>query len=102
MKVFSKNFKKQVQNNCWERWNCCSSEVEEFIRVSEEEQFEQILNFPEATAEDAIVATSEKLKNICSNSTTRTDDDNLSAEHFISQFNNVFGKNPSKNSTWIP
>lgn len=88
------------KNNGKVRWNCYSSEVEEFICVSGKEQLERILNFPKAIAEDVIVATSEKLKNICSNSKTRTEDDNLSAKHFISQFNNVIGKN--KNSAWIP
>jgi hypothetical protein len=75
------------------RWNCYSSEVGEFICVSGKEQLERSLNFPKAIAEDVIIATSEKLKNICSSSTIRTEDDNLSAEHFISQFNNVIGKN---------
>ena len=84
------------------RWNCYSSEVEEFIRVSGKEQVERMLNSPDSIAEEVIVSTSEKVKNICSTSATG-DDDNLSTEHFMFQFNNTIKKHlSSKNSTWIP
>jgi hypothetical protein len=76
------------------RWNVFHSNVEEFIHASGKD-LETILDNSSDTwlSEDMIVATSQRLNNVCSN----TDSENLSVEHFVEQFNNVVG-----NSNWMP
>ncbi len=68
--------------------------MEEFIHASGK-GLETILDNSSDTrlSEDMIVATSQRLNNVCSN----TDSENLSVEHFVEQFNNVVG-----NSNWMP
>ena len=82
------------------RWSYFSLNVDEFIRVSGK-NLETFLNSSKVLSEDVVVATSEQLKNICSNSANR-DYDQLSAHHFVSQFNNDIRKQLSDSSNLLP
>ena len=79
------------------RWSYFSLNVDKFIRVSGKDLETFLINSSQVLSEDVIVATSEQLKNICSNSANR-DYNQLSAHHFVSEFNNNIRKQLSDSS----
>jgi hypothetical protein len=73
------------------RWSYFSLNVDKFIRVSGKDLETFLINSSHVLSEDVIVTTSEQLKSICSKSANR-DYNQLSAHHFVSEFNNNIRK----------